>query len=125
MIYILRRSVAKFVLWKKKKQNLPKIHPVLPNNNIQNNFNNAALNSEIITFKTSLLTILFAPFLSLPAIYFYYFTKNRPEWTEFQYYLMDFSVHIVTSIVTPCIIYGQNVRIRIYVKKSLKELFMF
>ena len=52
MIYILRRSVAKFLLWKKKKQNLPKIHPVmirnqsvLPNNSIQNNFNNAALNS--------------------------------------------------------------------------------
>ena len=103
----------------KKKQTV--IHPIIIQQPTQN-YNNAQSNPEILTFKSQSIVVFGFIMFSFPALYLYFFTVKRPDWSEFQFYLIDLSVHFGASIMIPFFVYVQNSRLRSYVWLAINDI---
>ena len=103
----------------KKKQIV--IRPIIIQQPTQN-YNNAQLNPEILNFKSQSIVMFGFIMFSFPALYLYFFTVKRPDWSEFQFYLIDLSVHFGASIMIPCFVYVQNARLRSYVWLAINDI---
>ena len=125
-IYILRKSFSKWRTWKKHQR---MILPTTSNNSgniiIHSKYNNISLNPEIINFKMHLVAFLVVMFVCFPACNFYYlsYANGQPEWSEFQFFSMDLSIHFALSVIRPCIVYAQSSKSRSYLIKSFKHIF--
>ena len=114
--YILRKTVTKYKIWSKQNS----IKPVIQSD-IE--YNSASFNPEIMDFKMTFGYMLLLPALCFPAVWLYYFSNEQPNWSEFQFFLTDLSLHIAASIVMPCIVYGQNARLRSYAWQGIENYF--
>ena len=83
-----------------------------------------ALNPEIINFKSKCIIFLAVIIVCFPAIKIYYWSyENQPEWSEFEFWAMDLSLHFALSVVGPCIVYARSAKSRSYLFKSVKDFF--
>ena len=90
------------------------------------NYNVANYNPELETVDMTCATVALTPMITSSALYVYFFSKNEsPEWSEFEYFLMDFTIHIATAVVMPFIMYCKNAKLRGYVFNKWKECFNF
>ena len=125
-IFILRKSFSKWKTWKKQQRIiLPTTSDNSGNIIIHSKYNNITLNPEIINFKMHLVVFLVVMIVCFPAYNFYYlsYANGQPEWSEFQFFSMDLSIHFALSVIRPCIVYAQSSKSRSYLIKSFKHIF--
>ena len=90
------------------------------------NPNVANYNPELQTIDMTCTAVALTPLITSSALYVYYFSKSKsPQWSEFEYFLMDFTIHIATAVVMPFIMYCKNSKLRGYVFNMCKECFTF
>ena len=122
-IYVVRKLFSTWMNWRKNRTILPASSSVFVQSTPPK-YNTMALNPEIINFKSKCIIFLAVVFLCFPAIKIYYWSyQNQPEWSKFQFWAMDLSLHFALSVVGPFIVYARSAKSRSYLFKSVKDFF--
>ena len=88
---------------------------------IVKNFNTNSYNPEITNLSMMYCAVLLTPIFCISAIYIYYISgDDRPQWSEFEYFITDLTPHIPITIILPLIIYLQNPRLRRFIVQNIK-----
>ena len=124
-IYVVRKLFSTWKNWRKKRSILPASNIVHDQSTTPPKYNTLALNPEIINFKSKCIIFLTVFIVCFPAIKIYYwsYANGQPEWSEFQFFSMDLSIHFALSVVGPCIVYARSAKSRSYLLKSVKDFF--
>ena len=91
-IYVVRKLFSTWKNWRKKRSILPANNIVHDKSKTPPKYNTLALNPEIINFKSKCIIFLTVFIVCFPAIKIYYwsYANGQPEWSEFQFFSMDF-----------------------------------
>ena len=123
MIYLVRKSISKIIDFKKKSYTYT---VNTSNQNNHNNYNVALYNPELQTIGMTYLGMVVSCIITSSGIYVWYFSKDKsPMWSEFEYFLMDFTIHIATTVVIPFVLYCKNPKLRKYVFSLYSDMFSF
>ena len=123
IIYFVRKSISKIIDFKKKSRTYT---VNTSNQNNPRNYNVALYNPELQTIGMTYLGMVVSCVITSSGIYVWYFSKDKsPMWSEFEYFLMDFTIHIATTVVIPFVLYCKNPKLRKYVFSLYSDMFSF